>query len=289
MPLKRFVDAKQNEINRLQTMQSQGLLPQDASSSVVFQGKRVDFVEALISAKKTSQIAVIAEYKRASPSRGLICDSVNVEDAALQYAENGAAALSILTEERYFQGQLDYLRQAHEKLCNANGIAQPLPLLRKDFVFDSLQVHETAMTAASALLLIVRLTTDIEQLRYLRELTESYGMQAVVEIFSADELAIARASGAKIIQVNARDLQSLTVDFGASIRLAKENPKLQHEIWIAASGVSKGEHMVAAQEAGYDAVLVGSALMEDGQMGTALHQLLQDYREQSHGEKSHVL
>ncbi len=296
MPLNRFVDAKQSEIANLQKLEKQGLLPNSASSVLAFQGQRGDFTAALRGKKSADadgeralQLSVIAEYKRASPSRGLICDTVDVEDAVALYAANGAAAGSILTEERYFQGTLDYVHHAHEKLCDNNEIGQCLPLLRKDFIFDPLQVHATATTPAAALLLIVRLTPNVVQLRELRELAESYGMQAVVEIFSADELAIARESGAKIIQVNARDLQSLAVDFNASMILARENPPLAHETWIAASGVSKASHMVAAQRAGYDAVLVGSALMEHGEMGQSLHQLLQDYKEQIHGEKSHVL
>lgn len=281
MPLKRFINAKQGEIARLQEMQRQGLLPHGAGSPLAFQGQRGDFAKAL-----AKQIAVIAEYKRASPSRGLICDKVDVEDAVLQYAENGASALSILTEEQYFQGDLAFLERASQKLHKHDAT---LPLLRKDFIFDPLQVHATAMTPASALLLIVRLTPNALQLRELRELAESYGMQAVVEIFSPDELVIARESGAKIIQVNARDLQTLSVDFQASISLAQANPPLAHETWIAASGVSTGEHMAKAQMAGYNAVLVGSALMEHGQMGKSLQQLLQGYKEQTHGEKSHVL
>ncbi|MFI3271182.1 MAG: indole-3-glycerol-phosphate synthase [Pseudomonadota bacterium] len=293
MPLKRFVDAKQGEIARLEALQSQGLLPQGPSSPLAFQEPRGDFFKALqsngSSAAEASQLAVIAEYKRASPSRGLICDAVEVEDAVSQYASNGAAALSILTEERYFQGQLNYLERAHTTLCASQNCAPCLPLLRKDFIFNLLQVHETAMTPAAAILLIVRLTPNVAQLRELRELAESYGMQAVVEIFSSDELSVARESGAKIIQVNARDLQTLAVDFTASISLAQENQPFDHEVWIAASGVSKASHMIAAQQVGYDAVLVGSALMEHGQMGQSLHQLLQGFKEHIHGEKNHVL
>lgn len=285
MPLKRFIDAKHHELAALQDLQRRGLLPQGPKSDGVFKGQRKDFAKA-ISCKDNGHMAVIAEYKRASPSRGLICNIVDVEDAVLQYANNGAAALSILTEERYFQGELAFLARASQKLHEYDA---PLPLLRKDFIFDPLQVHATAASPASALLLIVRLTPDATQLRELRELAESYGMQAIVEIFSADELSIARASGAKIIQVNARNLQTLAVDFNASITLAEQNPPLDHETWIAASGVSKASHMLAAQKAGYDAVLIGSALMEDGQMGKALHQLLQDYKEQNCGEKNHVL
>lgn len=304
MPLKRFVIAKKDEIARLQKLAEHGALPSSSNSALSYKAeRRQDFILALQKAKKeTGQVAIIAEYKRASPSRGIICQSVSVEDAVVQYTASGATAISILTEERYFQGELAFLQRAHEapihEITTMHEMAT-LPLLRKDFIFDPLQVHETAMSPASALLLIVRLTPDAKVLRELRELAESYGMHAVVEIFNADELIIARQSGARIIQVNARDLHSFEVDTAACISLAKRYKDIpsvlyhhrlpEKELWIAASGIQEPWQIHEAAEAGYDAVLIGSALMENGQPGQALHQLLQGYKEQYHGEESRVL
>ena len=135
-------------------------------------------------------------------------------------------------------------------------------------------MRATAATAASALLLIVRLTPDAATLRALREQAESYGIQAVVEIFDAEDLRLARESGARIIQVNARDLETLAIDRNACLQLVRAFPPASGELWIAASGMSSPEHLRAAAEAGYHAALVGRALMENGTPGEALAALL---------------
>lgn len=274
MRLERFYTAKQAEVHALRRAAELGKLPAPLGA------RRPDFAQALLmrgpcargrAEGRKAPLAVIAEYKRASPSRGVICESLAVEEAVRQYAEAGARALSILTEESYFHGRLDFLERAA-----APGLYQdaPLPLLRKDFIFDALQVRATAATPASALLLIVRLTPDAALLRRLRETAESLGMQAVVEVFDAEDLRIARESGARIIQVNARDLQHLSVDRAACLALARACPPEPHEIWVAASGISRNEHLREAAEAGYRAALVGSALMEGGRPGAALSALL---------------
>ena len=149
--------------------------------------------------------------------------------------------------------------------------APGLPLLRKDFIFDRLQVAATAATPASALLLIVRLTPDATLLRSLREQAEAHGIDAVVEIFDEADLALARESGARIIQVNARDLDTLQVDRSACLRLAERFHQAgDNEAWIAASGISVSNHLRQAVGVGYQAVLVGTSLMDGGAPGAAL-------------------
>lgn len=274
MRLERFYTAKQAEVQALRRAAEQGKLPAPLAAP------RPDFAQALLTARPEAQgrteggkapLAVIAEYKRASPSRGVICQSLSVEEAVRQYAGAGASALSILTEERHFHGRLDFLERAAAPELYRQG---PLPLLRKDFILDPLQVRATAATPASALLLIVRLTPNVALLRQLRETAESLGLQAVVEIFDAEDLQMARESGARIIQVNARDLQTFAVDRAACLALALAWPPAPHEIWVAASGISHYEHLREAAEAGYRAALVGSALMENGRPGAALSALL---------------
>ena len=147
-------------------------------------------------------------------------------------------------------------------------------MLRKDFIFHPLQVAAALSTPASALLLIVRLTPDAGLLRELREQAEAGGMEAVVEVFDARDVALARESGANIIQVNARDLASLAVDRRACLALAKECPPREGELWIAASGMSCRSDLEEAAKAGFRAALVGSALMEHGRPGEALRALL---------------
>lgn len=265
MLLERFRKAKEAEVEALRALEAQGALP------AVYEDRRPDFAMALTRRAPGSPLAVVAEYKRASPSRGVICESLDVEDVARQYAAAGASAVSVLTEETFFRGRLEYLASAADPALY-NG--PRTPLLRKDFIFDPLQVRATAATPASALLLIVRLTPDAAILRALREQAEGYGIQAVVEIFDAEDLRLARESGARIIQVNARDLESLAVDRDACLQLIQACPPANGELWIAASGMSSAEHLRAAASAGYHAALVGSALMEGGNPGEALAALL---------------
>lgn len=261
--LQRFRDAKRGEIARLTAQAAAGRLP------APFSGARPSFREAL-RLRPDGLPAVIAEYKRASPSAGDIAPDLLPEDVAGQYAAEGAACLSVLTEEAHFRGDLAFLDRMGRMACG-------LPMLRKDFLFHPLQVAETAATPAAALLLIVRLTPDAALLRRLREEAEGYGMDAVVEVFDAADLALARAAGSRIIQVNARDLERFTVDRAACLRLAEAFRHDAHgrgERWIAASGMDRREHLRAAADAGFDAVLLGTALMRGGRPGEALRALL---------------
>ena len=156
MRLERFHQAKQAEVAALRLAAERENLPEPLTAS------RPDFAAALSTPASGATLAVVAEYKRASPSRGVIREDLDVEEVVRQYAAAGADALSILTEETWFHGRLDFLTRAA-----APGLypAAPLPLLRKDFIFDSLQVRATAATPASALLLIVRLTPEARLLR----------------------------------------------------------------------------------------------------------------------------
>lgn len=260
--LERFVEAKRPEIKALESMSDEAFRP--------WQGKRPSFSRALEEGGGGA-LAVVAEYKRASPSRGVICETLEPEDVALQYASSGAGAVSVLTEERYFHGSIDYLfRMAHAM----EQAGTTVPMLRKDFLFHPLQVAATLATPASALLLIVRLTPDARLLRDLREAAEAGGVEAVVEVFDERDVALARESGARIIQVNARDLASLRVDRGACLSLAESCPPKSGELWIAASGMSCRADLEAAASAGFHAALVGSALMEGGRPGEALQRML---------------
>ena len=268
MLLERFLWAKADEVARLRQQERKGALP------VPFSGQRGDFIAALQRREAGVPLTVIAEFKQASPSRGPICRSLTVEEAARQYVAAGAGAPSILTEWRFFAGELDFLGRA-AACCPGT------PLLRKDFIFDPLQVRATAATPAAALLLIVALTPDAALLRRLREQAESLGMQAVVEVCGKKDLVLARESGARIIQVNARDLDTLRVDRQACLELARQCPPERGEIWIAASGMDRREHLEEAARAGFSAALVGTALRQEGQPGAALRRLLRG-REDGH-------
>ncbi|WP_446425579.1 indole-3-glycerol-phosphate synthase [Mailhella sp.] len=267
--LERFVKAKQAEVGALERLAGQSGAFDEGGPLCPWKGERPAFRAALEQGggRRGLPLAVIAEFKKASPSRGVICEGLSVEEAAHQYADSGANALSILTEKQYFHGDMDYLRRATSEV-------PAMPLLRKDFLFHPLQVAATLASPASALLLIVRLTPDAALLRALREQAESAGVEAVVEVFDEADLRLARESGARIIQVNARDLVTLKVDRTACLRLARISPPRDGELWTAASGISCRNDLEAAAEAGFHAALVGSALMEGGAPGKALRRLL---------------
>lgn len=250
--LEQFRGAKHAEIARLKTLEASETLP------LPYPGRRPSFSDALLAC---SPIAVIAEYKRASPSAGDINLGLAPEDVAAMYAASGAAAISVLTEETYFKGSIDYLEPMS---------AAGLPLLRKDFLLHPLQVVATAATRASALLLIVRMLTDDELAEMLRR-TYDAGLEAVIEIFDEADLARAESAGAHIIQVNNRDLATLTTDLAVSDRLAKR--KRPGRIWISASGIRTRSDVLHMADLGFDAVLVGTSLMAGTDPGAALARL----------------
>ncbi|MDR2800126.1 MAG: indole-3-glycerol-phosphate synthase [Desulfovibrio sp.] len=251
--LERFRKAKAAEVLALQALAARGALPPPRA------GSRPSLRAALESGPYP---AVIAEYKRASPSRGDISLALEPEAVASAYAGAGAGALSVLTEEVYFKGKTEYL----ERMA-----APGLPLLRKDFIIHPLQIAQTAASAASALLLVARMLDEKELGRLLRCCQEA-GLEPVTEIFDADDLRRARAAGAALIQVNNRDLSRLVVDFSASRRLITR--KKPGEFWITASGIERREELDRLLALGFDAALVGSSLMSGGDPGGALAALL---------------
>lgn len=258
--LDKFHKAKQQEIDELHKLAENNNFPKP------LMGNRVNFIHAL----HRSPFAIIAEYKRASPSRGVIRQDLDIENVAWQYAQNGASALSILTEEIYFNGKLEYLNKASQ--------ISGLPILRKDFICDPLQIKATAATRASAILLIVRFINNEHKLKELIREADKYGLACVVEIFDENDLKIARTCGANIIQVNARDLQTLKTDRNLCLNLIKKFPPMRDETWIAASGLEAGEHLLEAQKTGYNACLIGTALMKKGNPGENLANLKQDMK-----------
>ncbi len=247
--LEKFRAAQAAPIRRLKALEASETLPAPHA------GPRPSFSDALLAAGPG---AVIAEYKRASPSAGDINPGLSPETVAAMYAASGAAAISVLTEETYFKGSIEHLEAASHA---------GLPLLRKDFLLHPLQVVETAATRASALLLIVRMLTD-DELSEMLGLTYDLGLEAVVEIFDEADLGRAEAAGAHIIQVNNRDLDTLQTDLAVSRRLAPL--KRAGRIWISASGIKTRADVLAMAGLGYDAVLVGTSIMSRPDPGAAL-------------------
>lgn len=247
--LEKFRAAQAPAIKRLKALEASEKLP------MPYTGPRPSFSDALLA---HGPGAIIAEYKRASPSAGDINLGLAPEEVASLYAASGAAAISVLTEETYFKGSLDSL-----EAISAAG----LPMLRKDFLLHPLQVAETAATKASALLLIVRMLSDPE-LSEMIALTYDAGLEAVVEVFDEADLDRAEAAGARIIQVNNRDLDTLVTDLDVSRRMVAH--KRAGRIWISASGIAARADVLGMATLGYNAVLVGTSLMAAPDPGAAL-------------------
>ena len=196
-------------------------------------------------------IKIIAEFKRRSPSKGAIKAGADPQAVARQYENGGAAAMSVLTEPDYFDGSLDDLRDVRK--------ATELPLLRKDFIVDEYQVYESAASSADALLLIVAALNDSE-LRSLRELAEDkLGMDALVEVHTADEMRRAIDCGATLIGVNNRNLATFEVSLDTSMELAAQaGPET---ILISESGIETADDIRRLRAAGYRGFLIGETLM----------------------------
>lgn len=212
-----------------------------------------------------SRINIIAEFKRASPSKGDICTgaSVSAREMARRYREGGAAAISVLTEEDYFRGSLDDLTEVK---LNVN-----LPVLRKDFIFDEYQVYETAAAGADALLLIVAALDDESLSRLLRLAEEELGIDALVEVHTAEELRRAAAAGATLIGVNNRDLRTFRVSLDVSVELAQA--ATAGALLVSESGINEHADVRRLCAAGYRAFLIGETLMRAARPEDALRAL----------------
>lgn len=251
--LEKFRAAKQGEMDRL-ILESAA---RSAAEQFVCPVERKSFSLALKKAGEKG-CAIIAEYKRASPSRGKINTALAPDAAAQMYATAGAAAISVLTESRYFGGSLEFL----DRMSGAG-----VPLLRKDFIFHPLQVIETARTAASAILVIVRMLDDASFAEIL-DTCEKVQLEPVVEVFSREDLERAQGARAGIIQVNNRDLETLKTDFEVSRQLIAH--KKEGELWISASGYEARQQLDEMSALGFDAFLIGTSLMSDENPGEAL-------------------
>jgi indole-3-glycerol phosphate synthase len=208
------------------------------------------------------RVNIIAEFKRASPSKGVINDTRDPASLAKQYELGGAAAISVLTEEDFFNGSLDDLRAVRA--------ATDLPILRKDFIVDEYQIHESAQAGADAILLILA-ALSIEDLRLLYRTANGIGLDAVIEVHDLNELEIAASIGARIIGVNNRDLRTFEVSLDVSRRLIGQAPK--DAIMISESGLKTREDLLELRNFGYSAFLIGESLMRSGDAEKELRKL----------------
>lgn len=236
----------------------------DLRDAVLERGERRDFMAALRT-PRVGSIGLIAEVKKASPSAGVIRADFDPVRIAQQYEAGGASCLSVLTDEKFFQGSLEYLRQIRE--------AVRLPLLRKDFIIDERQILEAVEWGADAILLIVAILTDAE-LRRFHELAMEAGLAALVEVHDEAELERALAVGAQLIGVNNRDLKTFKVDLGTTERLAARLGSRPSALLVAESGIHTHQDVARLARCGAGAILVGESLMKHFDIPAKIGELL---------------
>ena len=238
----------------------------DLRDAMLEHGERRDFLAALHIASQKG-IGLIAEVKKASPSAGVICPNFDPVRIAKEYEAAGATCLSVLTDEKFFQGSLDYLRQIRE--------AVKLPLLRKDFIIDERQILEAIEWGADAILLIVAILTD-EQLQKFHDLAVEAGLSVLVEVHDEAELDRALKFSPALIGVNNRDLKTFKVDLANTERLAAHITK--NSLLVAESGIHTRADVDRLKKCGATAILVGESLVKNGDIkSTKCANYLADY------------
>ncbi len=256
--LEKITAVKHQEVAAAKKRKSLEAVRADAESRVLTR----DFVGALRSKIAAGQSAVIAEIKKASPSKGVLRADFEPADIAQSYAEHGAACLSVLTDKDFFQGCSDYLLQARAS-CT-------LPVLRKDFMVDAYQIYESRAMGADAVLLIAACLSD-GQMAEFEQIARSLDMAVLVEVHDADELQRALKLKTPLIGINNRNLKTFEVSLDTTISMLADVPK--DRLLITESGITTPVDVVRMREAGVNAFLVGEAFMRAADPGVALEQL----------------
>ena len=258
--LETIVEQKKSEVARLP---ARIIAAGDVRDALLERDDRRDFLAGLCQPRR-GDVALVAEVKKASPSAGVICPDFDAVRLAKEYEAAGASCLSVLTDEKFFQGSLHHLRQIRA--------AVKLPLLRKDFIIDERQILEAIEWGADAILLIAAILNDA-QLKLFHSLATQAGLAALVEVHDETELDRALAIQAQLIGVNNRDLKTFNVDLGTTERLAKKmaashRDARQSRILVAESGIHARADVERMARCGARAVLVGESLMRHGDIAS---------------------
>ncbi|MBA4146508.1 MAG: indole-3-glycerol phosphate synthase TrpC [Verrucomicrobia bacterium] len=241
----------------------------DLHDAMLERNESRDFTAALRNPRRGS-VALIAEVKKASPSAGIICKDFDPIRIAREYEAAGASCLSVLTDEKFFQGSLEYLREIRKNV--------KIPLLRKDFIINERQILEAIEWGADAILLIVAILSD-EQLKRFHSLAREAGLSVLVEVHDEAELHRALAIDAELIGVNNRDLKSFTVDLATTERLAdkmkvSDPSALQKKLLVAESGIHTRADVERLERCGSRAILVGESIVKHGNIAQKIAELL---------------
>jgi len=258
MILDKIVATKRQEV---QALKAEGLRSPEGEVPAPrgFRAALVDF----------AGVAVIAEAKKASPSKGVICPDFDPVAIARDYEAGGAQAISVLTDEQYFQGSLSYI-----PLVRA---AVSLPVIRKEFIIDEIQIRQAALFGADAILLIAAIL-DQQQIADYQALARDLGMDTLVEVHDEPEAAMAMAAGSRLIGINNRNLRDFTVDLGTTFRVMAELPKEMPV--VSESGIRDHHDMEQLARHGVSAALVGESLMRLADRRQGLRELLGSSRQQ---------
>ncbi len=250
--LNRIVEIKKQEVKDLQRSLD---ISRFAPGS-----ERIDPFQVFM--EPSRRVRIISEIKQASPVKGLLCTDFDPEKLARTYAENGAAAISCITDQKFFQGSREYLPLVKQ--------TSGLPVLRKDFIIDQVQLYETLLLGADLVLLIAALH-DYPTLLSLSEKCLELGIEPLLEIHAKEELQEALDLPVRIIGINNRNLKDFTVNLQTSLNLADDIP--DNYIKVSESGIHAPADMVLLEEYGFDAALIGEALVSSGQPGDKLKEL----------------
>jgi indole-3-glycerol phosphate synthase len=253
--LDKIVAVKREEVAAASAKKPLALVRADAESRVLTR----DFVGAMRAKITAGQAAVIAEIKKASPSKGVLRADFIPADIAQTYAEHGAACLSVLTDKQFFQGQVDYLKQARAS-C-------PLPVLRKDFMVDAYQIYESRAMGADAILLIAACLDDA-QMKDFEAIALGLDMAVLVEVHDATELERALKLKTPLVGINNRNLKTFEVSLDTTLTLKREVPA--DRLLVCESGIHTRDDVLRMAAAGVNAFLVGEAFMRAADPGEAL-------------------
>lgn len=257
--LTKILEHKYVEVPRQRNSESLEDLQRKAASQL----STLDFEGALRQPRVPGEVALIAEIKKASPSKGLLCPDFDPARLAASYERAGASALSVLTDEKFFQGHLDYLQVAKK----ASG--QHIPILRKDFIVDAYQVWQARAYGADALLLIMAALTDAKA-RELHDLARELGLGVLVEVHDTTELDRALQLGARIIGVNNRNLETFEVSLATTGEIAAKLPSNFDGLLVSESGIATAHDIASVHRQGARAVLIGETLVRAASSATGL-------------------
>lgn len=258
MILSRILEEKRREIEKAQANVSFSEMKKKAESVYI----KSSFKRNI---SRKGHINLIAELKKSSPLKGIIRHDFDPIKIALTYHAAGASALSILTDERFFDGKLEYLKMVKDRVT--------LPVLRKDFIIDEYQVYESAAYGADALLLIAHILTQEELKRY-HTIAKDLGMDVLVEVHNAEEVEKALSSHASIIGINNRDLTNFDVDISVTQQLIRMIP--ENKVIVSESGIESYEEIMFLKSLGVNAVLIGETLMRAENIGEKVRELMRE-------------